>query len=192
MSQFGGINLKTLSDDGLESLADDFEALPLKFMNFHAGTDLSQVLEAMDFAVYRDDVQHIIIDNLQFMMPRASIPGITTPPGAYTSPPRSMTNFDKFAQQDAVIDEFRRFATEKQVNIILVIHPRKEDENQMLGMSSIFGSAKATQEADLVLILQRIAASRRYGNGAPLEVKMYLSLWLYLSRRIDSTGTPAR
>ena len=39
---------------------------------------MSQVLEAMDFAVYRDDVQHIIIDNLQFMMPRAVIPGITT------------------------------------------------------------------------------------------------------------------
>lgn len=167
MSQFGGLNLKTLSEEGLESLADDFESLPLKFMNFHAGTDLSQVLEAMDFAVYRDDVQHIIIDNLQFMMPRASIPGITSPSGTSTYSSRQMTNFDKFAQQDAVIDEFRRFATEKQVNIILVIHPRKEDENQMLGMSSIFGSAKATQEADLVLILQRIAASRRYGNGAP-------------------------
>jgi hypothetical protein len=24
-----------------------------------------QVLEAMDFAVYRDDIQHIVIDNLQ-------------------------------------------------------------------------------------------------------------------------------
>ncbi len=167
MSQFGGLNLKTLTEEGLESLADDFESLPLKFMNFHAGTDLSQVLEAMDFAVYRDDVQHIIIDNLQFMMPRASIPGITSPTGASTQSLRAMANFDKFTQQDAVIDEFRRFATEKQVNIILVIHPRKEDENQMLGMSSIFGSAKATQEADLVLILQRIAAGRRWGNGAP-------------------------
>lgn len=41
-----------------------------------------------------------------------------------------------------------------QVNIILVIHPRKEEEDVKLTMSSIFGTAKATQEADLVLILQ--------------------------------------
>ena len=41
-----------------------------------------------------------------------------------------------------------------QVNIIVVIHPRKEEEGLPLTMSSIFGTAKATQEADLVLILQ--------------------------------------
>lgn len=38
--------------------------------------------------------------------------------------------------------------------MILVIHPRKEDDAVPLGMSSIFGSAKATQEADLVMLLQ--------------------------------------
>ena len=41
-----------------------------------------------------------------------------------------------------------------QVNIILVVHPRKEDEDAYLNLASVFGSAKATQEADLVLILQ--------------------------------------
>jgi twinkle protein len=41
-----------------------------------------------------------------------------------------------------------------QVNVILVMHPRKEEEGVRLSMSSVFGSAKATQEADLVLILQ--------------------------------------
>lgn len=41
-----------------------------------------------------------------------------------------------------------------QVNIVLVIHPRKEEEDTKLTMSSIFGTAKATQEADIVLILQ--------------------------------------
>ena len=41
-----------------------------------------------------------------------------------------------------------------QVNIILVVHPRKEDEDANLNLASVFGSAKATQEADLVLILQ--------------------------------------
>ncbi len=39
--------------------------------------------------------------------------------------------------------------------MVLVIHPRKEDDAVSLGISSIFGTAKATQEADLVLILQK-------------------------------------
>lgn len=36
----------------------------------------------------------------------------------------------------------------------LVIHPRKENIDQEITISSIYGSAKATQEADNVLILQ--------------------------------------
>ena len=44
------------------------------------------------------------------------------------------------------------------------MHPRKEDEGIKLGMSSVYGSAKATQEADNVLILQKdpIHADRKF------------------------------
>ena len=84
--------------------------------------------------------------------------------------------FEKFDLLDEAISQFRKFATEKQVNVILVIHPKKEDDKIALGLSSIFGSAKATQEvlaytdliifliyfpclqADIVLILQRLEA----------------------------------
>ena len=127
----------------MELVADDFETLPLYFLNFHSGTELSEVLGAMEFAVYRDDVRHIILDNLQFMMPRDS---------SYRS---SKSGFEKFESQDYAIDQFRQFATEHDVNIILVIHPKKDDDRQALGISSIFGTAKATQEADAILILQR-------------------------------------
>jgi len=41
------------------------------------------------------------------------------------------------------------------VHVTLVIHPRKENESSSLGMQSVFGSAKATQEADNVIILQQ-------------------------------------
>jgi len=82
-------------------------------------------------------VQHIIIDNLQFMMP-------------------TNRGFEKFDMLDEAITQFRRYATDKNVNIILVIHPKKEDDKIALGMSSIFGSAKATQESDMVLILQNL------------------------------------
>lgn len=43
--------------------------------------------------------------------------------------------------------------------MILVVHPRKEDETVNLNLASVFGSAKATQEADLVLILQVLPPS---------------------------------
>lgn len=59
-----------------------------------------------------------------------------------------------FPVQDLALDKFRKFATDHNVHITLVIHPRKEDEGHKLTTSSIFGSAKATQEADLVVILQ--------------------------------------
>jgi len=38
-----------------------------RFLAFFGSTDVHQVLDAMEFAVYMHDVEHIIIDNLQFM-----------------------------------------------------------------------------------------------------------------------------
>lgn len=35
---------------------------------FFGGTEVDQVLDAMEFAVYQLGVQHVIIDNLQFML----------------------------------------------------------------------------------------------------------------------------
>jgi twinkle protein len=43
-----------------------------------------------------------------------------------------------------VIEKFRKIATNHDVHISLVIHPRKIDENEDLSLSSVFGSAKAT------------------------------------------------
>ena len=56
-------------------------------------------MTTMEAVVYKDDIQHIIIDNLQFLLPRV--------------PAKSA--FEKFEFQDSVVDEFRRFATEKNV-----------------------------------------------------------------------------
>jgi hypothetical protein len=60
------------------------------------------------------------------------------------SPPRSPANTRAHTHT----------ATEKNVHLSLVIHPRKEQDDTMLNISSVFGTAKATQEADNVLILQ--------------------------------------
>jgi twinkle protein len=122
----------------LHQLADRFSSLPMYFMKFHGGSDLDDVLDAMEYAVYVNDVEHIILDNLQFMISRNSL----------------NKSFDKFDIQDTAIEKFRKFATSHNVHISLVVHPRKEDEAAKLSMSSIYGSAKATQEADTVMILQ--------------------------------------
>lgn len=44
----------------------------------------------------------------------------------------------------------------------IVIHPRKEPQDAPLSLSSVFGSAKATQEADNVLILQSINGKKKF------------------------------
>lgn len=131
--------LELITPEKLNKVADKFESLPLVFMNFHGGSNLEEVLEAMDYAVYQHDIKHIVLDNLQFMMSIQGKGGI-----------------EKFDYQDRAISAFRKFCSEKMVNIILVIHPRKDDDRMALQISSIFGTAKATQEADFVMILQKV------------------------------------
>lgn len=53
-----------------------------------------------------------------------------------------------------MISKFRNFATEKNVHVSMVIHPKKVDDDCDLNISSVFGSAKATQEADNIFVLQ--------------------------------------
>lgn len=72
------------------------------------------------------------------------------------------------SEQDLALDKFRKFATDHNVHITLVIHPRKEDEGHKLTTSSIFGSAKATQEADLVVILQVGSQIAKFSSLWPL------------------------
>lgn len=61
---------------------------------------------------------------------------------------------DSFHAQNAAIAEFRHFATSQHVHVTIIVHPRKEGEDKLLSTASIFGTAKAGQEADNVLILQ--------------------------------------
>lgn len=128
----------SLASERLHAIADRFSQLPFHFLKFHGGSDVDDVLDAMEYAVYVNDVQHIILDNMQFMISRKE--GTST--------------WDKFDVQDIAIEKFRKFATEKNVHVTLVVHPRKEQEQSRLNISSVYGSAKATQEADTVIIIQ--------------------------------------
>uniref|UniRef100_A0A8B9IGZ7 DNA 5'-3' helicase n=1 Tax=Anser cygnoides TaxID=8845 RepID=A0A8B9IGZ7_ANSCY len=116
--------------------ADRFEELPLYFMTFHGQQNIKTVIDTMKHAVYMYDITHVVVDNLQFMMGHEQL------------------SADRLAAQDFIIGAFRKFATENTCHITLIIHPRKEDDEKELQTASIFGSAKASQEADNVLILQ--------------------------------------
>lgn len=107
------------------------------FLKFYGSTEISTIIDAMDHAIHAFDVRHIVIDNLQFM---------TADQGRY---------IDRWELHDRILSSLRRVATEKNVHITIVVHPRKDDK-ELLDVSSIFGTAKVTQEADNVIILQRL------------------------------------
>ncbi|EFN88900.1 Twinkle protein, mitochondrial [Harpegnathos saltator] len=122
--------------DQFNTYADVFNKLPIYFMTFHGQQSIKIVMDAVQHATYVHDIAHVIIDNMQFMM------GVSED---------SKTN--RFWKQDKIIEEFRNFATKYNCHVTLVIHPRKERDDELTN-SSIFGSAKASQEADNVLIIQ--------------------------------------
>lgn len=134
LKQFSQCNVET-NMDKFEEISCKFKQLPLTFMTYNGPKNIEEVIQTMFEATYCYDIQHIIIDNLQFMI-------------------GCRPNLDRFAYQDYVISKFREFASKYQVHVTLVVHPRKEDHYMPLQLSSIFGSAKVTQEADNVLILQ--------------------------------------
>lgn len=47
--------------------ADKFAELALYFMRFYGTTGIDEVLDAMEYACYVYDVEHVVLDNLQFM-----------------------------------------------------------------------------------------------------------------------------
>ncbi|KAI8138477.1 P-loop containing nucleoside triphosphate hydrolase protein [Fennellomyces sp. T-0311] len=117
--------------------ADQFEQLPLHFLKFFSTTAIKDVLKACKHAVYAYDIRHIILDNLQFMLSQ-----------------QGRSSLDRWELQDEAVAELRKFATEQDVHITLVVHPRK-DAGDALEINSVFGSAKVTQEADNVVIIQK-------------------------------------
>ena len=104
------------------------------------------LLSAMHHARYVYDVSHVVIDNLQFMLSGQGRVGA-----------------DKWEIQDNAVSLLRRFATQNQVHISLVVHPRKEDREQ-LELNSVFGSVKVVQEADSVIMIQSAPST---GNNNP-------------------------
>lgn len=134
-------SLPGIFDQAYERLS----AMPMHFMNVFGSTPLEMVLEHMEEAVVQQRAQVVILDNLQFMLSG-----------------QGSNNFDKFDLVDQAIAAVRAFCNRHPVHVILVVHPRKELDESPLGLCSVSGTAKATQEADNVMILQRLDSNHRF------------------------------
>lgn len=147
--------------DRYDDLADAFEGLPMHFLNYHGATDVDAVIDAMDHAAYVHDVGHVLLDNLQFLTSSSNGGG----GGGGNGGGGGGTRWDTYEAMDRAIHKFRRFATDRNVHVTLVVHPRKENDDEPIALASVFGSAKATQEADNVYALQRGSADGGPGAG---------------------------
>ena len=103
--------IESLTPDELSTLQSHFQSLPMHFMNFFGSTQFEDVLDAMEYSTRCNGVQHIILDNLQFMLSGQDNGAI-----------------DKFAIADRVLAQLREFASKRNVQVTLVVHPRKEDD----------------------------------------------------------------
>jgi archaellum biogenesis ATPase FlaH len=146
LHQFAGKNMEDSIGD-FNEVAEKFRQLPLYFMGFYGGTSIDKVLETIEYAVLVNGVQHVIIDNLQFMMNN---------PGSV-----GYVKYDRFEAMDQIIYKFRTFASNFNIHLSIVIHPRKENDDLPLSTNSVYGSAKATQEADNVIVIQK-GKEKRY------------------------------
>ncbi|XP_018577269.1 twinkle protein, mitochondrial [Anoplophora glabripennis] len=186
LQQMAGIPL----DENLQAFdhwADKFEKLPIYFMTFHGQQSIKVVMEAVEHATYVYDIAHVIIDNVQFMIGMSD----------------ESKYMDRFWKQDALIASFRQFATRKNCHVTLVIHPRKERDDEDLSTSSIFGGAKASQEADNILIIQdkrltsvrgkkylQVAKNRYSGDLGIMALDFDKSSLSYQQKKIKEQKSP--
>lgn len=107
LTQYSGFNLSTETEK-FDYYADRFEDFPLYFQTYFGSTEIEKILDIIEYGIYAYDIGHIVIDNLQFMLSGQARGG-----------------FERLELQDQMISKLRRLATEKNVHITLVIHPRK-------------------------------------------------------------------
>lgn len=137
LQQFSKKRLVDGKEERIDLLIEEFEQHPLYFMNFYGSTPVDLMFETLDYAIYAYDIQLICIDNMQFMLSQQA------------------QGPNKFDLQDMVASKLRKLATDLNVHICVIIHPKKVEDDNNLNVGSIFGTAKISQEADSIMILQK-------------------------------------
>lgn len=106
---------------------------------------LKEIADAIREQTLACGTQHLVIDNLQALVDMATV---------NIDP---MTAAERTHQQDRFVGMLRRMANTQELHITLVVHPvREPNEHGYYELQHIGGpSAKITQEAENVLVIQR-------------------------------------
>lgn len=133
--QLGGDGDLT-KEGNADKVLDFIEALPIELTTFWGSTNVDEVIDACTYAVRVQGVRQIMIDNLQFMLSVQA------------------KGSNKFDVQDEAIHKLRVFVNQLGVHLWLISHPKKWGFGASMDLSAVFGSGKATQDVDNVLLLQ--------------------------------------
>ncbi|CAG9539803.1 unnamed protein product [Cercopithifilaria johnstoni] len=104
---------------------------------------VSQIASAIRNQVVAGEIEHVVIDNLQFLVGLAILNDETA------------NSFERFHQQDRFIGLMRSIATDCMTHITMVVHPRKTNSGEDLDIHHFGGSGRVTQEADNIFAIQR-------------------------------------
>ncbi|GMT31752.1 hypothetical protein PFISCL1PPCAC_23049, partial [Pristionchus fissidentatus] len=172
--QFAGMPLHRVENHPLvEQWLDRFERTKgtLTMMKKHEFRDktIKQIFEAIKAHVIANGTQHVIIDNLQFLVGMSMV----NDDGAGSN--------DRFHAQDRLVGMLRRLATDYGVHVTLVVHPRKTETDTDLDVQHFGGTARVTQEADNVLAIQK----RRDEVTRRLRKFLYILKNRYTGRIMD-------
>lgn len=162
---------------------DKLAELPLYLLDYSDNVVFDDLIGAMEYACHAYDVQHIILDNLQFFMGT------------------QFKGNEKYDWQDVIIERLRQFTREFSCHISLVVHPRKYDDTKELTGMNLFGSVKTSQEASNIFIIQNfdgkphivVDKCRETGGRGPdgKKRKVYYT-FNPLTEHIKETSAPAQ
>ncbi|CAI4226327.1 unnamed protein product [Auanema sp. JU1783] len=160
----------------IDSWLDKFERTKgpltiLKTDEFLMNKNITDIAKAISQHVINNGCQHVVIDNLQFLVNQT------------TMADDSSSGFEKFHHQDRFVGLMRKMATDHQVHVTMVVHPRKTDSDTDLDIQHFGGSARVTQEADNVLAIQR---RRDDKDRAKFRKFLYILKNRYGGRKIES------
>uniref|UniRef100_A0A1I8A8B9 SF4 helicase domain-containing protein n=1 Tax=Steinernema glaseri TaxID=37863 RepID=A0A1I8A8B9_9BILA len=119
---------------------------------------INQIANAIRDQVVAAGIQHVVIDNLQFLIGLANLHN------------EQAGSMDRFNQQDRFVGLMRKMASDYGVHITLVVHPRKTESDTDLDICHFGGSARVTQEADNILAIQK----RKMGEDGKLRKFLYI------------------
>ncbi|KAL6723750.1 hypothetical protein Aduo_018723 [Ancylostoma duodenale] len=155
--QYAGVPLYRVEySSAIDMWLDKFERTkgPLTIMKTTEFREksINQIAAAIRSQVINSGCQHVVIDNLQFLVNQS------------TMSDEQSSSMERFHMQDRFVGHMRALATQYGVHVTMVVHPRKTDTDTDLDIQHFGGSARVTQEADNVLAIQRRRDDRDRGK----------------------------